>query len=183
MYCGTNKTALASQEQISNALYELMKEKNYSEISVSELCRKAHISRQTFYTLYQSKENIIIKYLQTNIYTPNADISDGQECSTFKLEDFCLQFSRYLISNKHFLTLLVNNGIIYLLFESMYQSMLACDFFLYHLDEKERRYIAAFIASGFSGIGQVYIERGAVDTEEFLKVQIGSLFRGEYIPN
>lgn len=183
MYCGTNKTALASQEQISNALYALMKEKSYSEISISELCRKAHISRQTFYTLYQSKENIIIKYLQANIYTPNADLSAGQDGPTFKLEDFCLQFSRYLISNKEFLTLLVNNGILHLLFESMYQSMLACDFFLNYLNEKERRYIAAFIASGFSGIGQVYIEQGAVDSEEFLKEQIGSLFRGEYIPD
>ena len=64
LYCGTNKTALASQDQIANTLLALMKEKPYDEISVSELCRCAGISRQTFYSLYQSKENVVIRILQ-----------------------------------------------------------------------------------------------------------------------
>jgi AcrR family transcriptional regulator len=54
MYEGCNKTALTSQSAIAEALLNLMKEKPYSKISVSEICKRAGVSRQTFYTLFES---------------------------------------------------------------------------------------------------------------------------------
>ena len=56
MYCGTNPTALLNQRQLAKALFQLMETKPFSAISVSELCREASISRQTFYSLFDSKE-------------------------------------------------------------------------------------------------------------------------------
>ena len=52
MYCGKNKTALGSQQQIAKTLLLLLSEKSYQDISMSELCREAGISRQTFYSLF-----------------------------------------------------------------------------------------------------------------------------------
>ena len=55
MYCGSNKTALQSQRLIAEAMMELIREKAYSQITISELCKTAGISRQTFYTLFTSR--------------------------------------------------------------------------------------------------------------------------------
>ena len=58
MYCGCNPTALSSQTQISEALTRLLAEKSYTKITVSELCRASGVSRQTFYSLFSSMENV-----------------------------------------------------------------------------------------------------------------------------
>ena len=59
MYCGNNKVALSSQRQIAQALMQLIDEKPYQDITISELCKTAGISRQTFYTLFTSRENVV----------------------------------------------------------------------------------------------------------------------------
>ena len=64
MYCGSNKTALMSQELISRAMMRLIQEKPFTQISVSELCKTAGISRQTFYSLFTSRENVMVFALQ-----------------------------------------------------------------------------------------------------------------------
>ena len=63
MYNGNNKTALASQRQIAAAFTALLREKPYSQISVSAICKEAGVSRQTFYSLFSSKENIVLYVL------------------------------------------------------------------------------------------------------------------------
>lgn len=180
MYCGTHKKALNSQKHLAEALYKLMDGKKFSDISVSEICREAGISRQTFYSLYESKENIIISYLQENIYSPR---EDGIEQEDFRLEEFCLRFGSYLSENKDTLVLLADNGILHLFTESMRRAMLSCDFFLTQLCEDERQYITSFIANGFTGIAQSYVERGMIDSDEYLKEKIKFLFSGKYIPD
>ena len=65
MYCGNNKTALQSQRQIAEAMMALLGQKPFSQISVSELCKIAGISRQTFYTLFTSRENVMVFTLQS----------------------------------------------------------------------------------------------------------------------
>ncbi len=64
MYCGSNKTALCSQRQIAKAMMSLLEEKSFDQISVCELCRLAGISRQTFYSLFSSQENVIVFLLK-----------------------------------------------------------------------------------------------------------------------
>ena len=64
MYEGCNKTALTSQSAIADALLNLMEEKPYTRISVSEICKSAGVSRQTFYTLFASKDNVIAYELE-----------------------------------------------------------------------------------------------------------------------
>ena len=71
MYCGSNKTAMASQRQIAEAMMRLIQEKPYAQITISELCKSAGISRQTFYTLFSSRENVVTFTLQAQYcYAP-----------------------------------------------------------------------------------------------------------------
>ena len=66
MYKGTNKTALFSQKLIGDAMLRLLENTPFAEISVSDLCKEADVSRQTFYSLFGSKENVIAYTIQNS---------------------------------------------------------------------------------------------------------------------
>lgn len=58
-----NKTAKQSQEWIMKALLDLMNEKNYHDITVVEICKKADLDRRTFYRNFDSKEDVLKQYI------------------------------------------------------------------------------------------------------------------------
>lgn len=188
LYCGTNKTALASQDQIASTLLALMKEKPYDEISVSELCRCAGISRQTFYSLYQSKENVVIRILQNYYcYMPAEHLPENehdpgdQSLNSCRMEVFCRDYCRYLTDHADFIHLLVENNITHLLYDSIYESMHECGCLLGKLEAEQRSYSAGFIASGFVGIAKVYVERNCEDGADELADTLISLFSGSLL--
>ncbi len=57
--------AQRSREWMKNALLELIDEKDYEEITVSEITARAGLSRPTFYLHYKTKEEILLDYLDT----------------------------------------------------------------------------------------------------------------------
>lgn len=56
--CVTDKAA-AQQRKFEAALLELMKDRLFEEISISELCRYTGLSRKTFYRLYETKADVV----------------------------------------------------------------------------------------------------------------------------
>lgn len=67
MYDGNNPTALKSQQWLTENLLDLMEEKPYEEISIMDICKKADLSRQTFYNYFESKEELF-RYLLRSTY-------------------------------------------------------------------------------------------------------------------
>lgn len=180
MYCGSNKIALASKKQISDALFRLLEEKSFENISISQLCREAKISRQTFYSLYASKENIIIELLQASGYVAGDENAD-QKNDEFNFKQFCIRFSTYLIENQNMLKILEKNNLVYLLYDSYYEAIVGCDYFMSDLSRKDKQYIASFIASGYMGITKIFVQSGCQDDQQYLEDKIFNLFKGSYI--
>lgn len=56
-----------TKKWIVDALFHLMKTKNYSQISVTEICEDAQLSRKTFYRRFTSKKNILDYYFDEKI--------------------------------------------------------------------------------------------------------------------
>ena len=59
MYFGTNPTALRSQKVITDAFLILLETEPYDKITVKEIVGKAMVSRQTYYQIFKSKEEIL----------------------------------------------------------------------------------------------------------------------------
>lgn len=59
-----NPAAVRSRKWLTDALLELMKDKPFQEISISEIAEKADLSRRTFYRSFSSKEEIICDHLE-----------------------------------------------------------------------------------------------------------------------
>jgi AcrR family transcriptional regulator len=49
-------------DQLETAIFNLLKEKEYKDISISELCDKAWVSRCTFYRNYRDMDDIIYQF-------------------------------------------------------------------------------------------------------------------------
>ena len=170
MYKGTNKTALASQAQIADALISLMEEKNFASISVCELCKRAEVSRQTFYSLFESKEKVVNFELEMKYC-----VSLGGEpccCSgeAVSIDDICRIYASYIKEKREFIRLLEKNNMLTFVYEDMYNSLLNCGSFFRETIGREREYICAGLAGLFAGTAKRYVngEDKGEEIEEFL---------------
>ena len=178
MYEGCNKTALTSQSAIADALLSLMEEKPYTRISVSEICKSAGVSRQTFYTLFASKDNVIAYELERKYcFRP-----EEHECcrSSMSLEDICHAYSIYITECRDILALLVRNDILYLLQDNLYNSFLSCSFYLPECPSRNRVYAADFLAGGLTGVARNYVQQDSTASREHLENILYSLFSGSF---
>ena len=177
MYCGTNKTALQSQRQIAEAMMALIREKPYAQITVSELCRTAGISRQTFYTLFTSRENVMVFSLQTRC-GDGPEIAESPKGEGDALRRLCRGYSAYMLRNRQLIKLLVDNHIDYLLYDSFFEIMDTCDCFLPGIDPCTRSYAASFYAGGIACVARRYAQEGCAATEDTLSELLMTLLSG-----
>lgn len=174
MYSGTNKTALRSQQSLADALQRLMAVKPYHSISVSELCREAEVSRQTYYTLFKSKESIIS-------YTLNKKCPYEPEEDEEALWQVCHSYRLYLQEHADILCVLVENDLIDLLYDEFYNGLMGCDHFMPDRSAEYRSYVSDFIAGGYTAIARSYVRTGAQTTSEMLDEMIYGLFSGQIL--
>ena len=180
MYCGSNKTALQSQRQIARAMMGLIREKPYTQITVSELCRTAGISRQTFYSLFTSRENVVVFTLQSRAADAPA-FRQAEEAGAREstLRFLCRSYSEYMLSNRELIKLLVDNHIDYLLYDSFFEALDRCGCFLSAADPCLRRYAASFYAGGIACVARRYALEGCTSSADGLEELLMTLLSGE----
>lgn len=178
MYEGCNKTALTSQAAIADALLSLMKEKPYARITVSEICKGAGVSRQTFYSLFDSKDDVIACELARNYCFR----LEEHECcsSSMSLKNICHACSYYITQTLDILDLLVANDIMYLMQDSLYRSFITCSSYLPDHTKEDRIYAADFLAGGLTGIARNYVLQGRDTSRDHLEDILYSLFNGSF---
>jgi AcrR family transcriptional regulator len=72
---------LRVKNSITEALFTLMNEKNFSEITVTDIVRQAKVARSSYYRNYVSKEDILIS-LASDVFT------DFRNTADYELTDF-----------------------------------------------------------------------------------------------
>ena len=179
MYCGTNKTALQSQRHIAEAMMALLGEKPFAQITVSELCKAAGISRQTFYSLFTSRENVMVFTLQAQ-YCDGPELREPERmaCRGDALRWLCRGYSEYMLRNKALIKLLVDNHIDYLLYDSFFDAMDSCDSFLPKADSCTRSYAASFYAGGIACVARKYAQEGCASSANQLEMLLMTLLSG-----
>ena len=92
-----------TKKNISLALYALLLRKSYEEITVSDICRKADISRVSFYHYYDKKDDILVQFSDEK-FAEFFDDFTKLESMTF--EDLIVELFRFLKRNSRQLTIL-----------------------------------------------------------------------------
>lgn len=166
MYQGKNRTALASQRQIADALVVLMHRMPYAEISVAELCREASVSRQTFYSLFQNKANVV-RYLLRESCDPQVP---DPEPNVSRLRQMCRCYSLYITGHREIMSLLVDNGMTVMIVDMLLMAFQKDGQFGCALPEEHRKYHALFLAGGLTRLAKAFIQENtdAKDIEEIV---------------
>lgn len=108
MYHGKNPTALQSQQWLADSLTGLMMEKPYSQITILDICKKADLSRQTFYNFFNTKEEIL-RYCLRQKY--EEQFSKYKRQSAISIDEIVNAFSVVLAENRTLLAKMLENSL------------------------------------------------------------------------
>ena len=83
------------KRQITNALFDLMKEKSLASIHITELTDSAGVALASFYRNYCSKEDVLVTLIRDilNEFKGEIDVSRG---SSYTYENVLLSFLNYV---------------------------------------------------------------------------------------
>lgn len=178
MYTGANKTAQNSQKAFASAMIQLLKEKPYEDITISEICRVSGVSRQTFYALFQNKENILRYEIVHNYsYPRNITVSDDVVLSRYLAHIF----SHYVNANYDFLKLLIDQNLSTIFFRCLKEFLRRHeDKLLRDIDPCRRCYLSVFVAGTVTTIMDAYIRSGEKKDPQYLEDLLNDLFSGSY---
>ncbi len=178
MYCGNNKTAVSSQRQIAKSLMTLLEEKPFDQISVCELCRRAGVSRQTFYSLFSSRENVVC-FILTDKYCFDTECCvETAPAESLSVREVCRTCASYILQNRDFIRLLTVNHIDHLLYDSIYGALIEFPAFLSRVSPCTRRYAASFYAGGVSTVSRCYADEGCSCSAQELEDMLFTFFTG-----
>lgn len=179
MYQGKNPTALNSQKMLLDSLNELLKEREFKDISVSEICGRSGISRQTFYSLFGTKENLLLYQMRNAPYVKKPSAGSA---SAVTLKETCVNYGRYVAANYQQLKMLADNELMPLLNKLFYETMSDCPKSYVSLYDGEREYALRFLSAGLCSLTQEYVKRHEKpDPAELArfsyKIMSGSIYR------
>lgn len=117
--CAT-EVSVQHQRQVTESLLELMGKMPFEDISVTQLCQSAGVTRRVFYHLFSNKQGALHALVDHKIL---AIESFGKDSS-----NELLRFFRYWKAQKAFLDVLQGNEMSGLLLERMIDLVLAEDF-------------------------------------------------------
>ncbi|MBR2990010.1 MAG: TetR/AcrR family transcriptional regulator [Solobacterium sp.] len=101
---------------LTEALWKLLAEKKINDISISELCETAGLSRLSFYRNYTSKEEILKQYLSraTSAFLKNTSVN----FRTTPKKEFIIQLINHMEQHREIILILIRNDLSYLLKEA-----------------------------------------------------------------
>ena len=104
-----NKKRKKSQEQIEKIFLQLIQKKNIDEISISTICKKAHLNRSTFYANYvdiydlaeKIKKNMENEFAQFQLSNNSKQDYDGYLNMFRYIKDYHIELAEKYYKNKY----------------------------------------------------------------------------------
>lgn len=175
MYIGNNPTALRSMEWFADAILQLMHDNDYSKINIKDICKKADLSRQTFYQFFSSKEDLIRFCIREHFLCWDAIpcVNDLNEISE--------QMIKHISNNKEFIQLLSRHHLGHILTEELSKNLtIIADKIDPNRDPKTKELAHAFITAGLSNTFLAWAENSTNITENELIHLLFMILKGRY---
>ncbi|SCI03323.1 MULTISPECIES: TetR/AcrR family transcriptional regulator [unclassified Romboutsia] len=177
MYKGKNPTALQSQEMIIKGMLSIMETKSFESITIKSICEYALVSRQTFYSLFDSKEEVLELHFD-KMFKLFIERFTSKNINT--ISDICFEFMTYIEGDKDFIELLVNNNLTYIMTVKFEQYLIKIGRILNDDNKYMHEYAMAFMAGALVEIIARYIRNGENIEPENLAFLIEKILKGEY---
>ena len=152
-------------EHITQALLQLLQEKDLGEISISELCRRAGIGRASFYRNFTSREEILRAHIR-GLFRQWVD--RGALGENPPLSELLRALFAHFEEHRAFYELLNRRDLVFLL-----KDVLVGLCGLQPAQTKQEAYARAYVVYALYGWIEVWFQRGMQETAE----EIAALFR------
>lgn len=164
-----------AKECLVTALIQLLKEKNLSEITISELASKAGVSRMTYYRNYTTKEDIFIRHLQEIFEAYRQEFYEQDYQTEFFDMPNMLHCFHYFSVYKEFLNTLFASGMGHLFLTKLSDYILST---WYHGSDSIERYytLQAFAGSLYNVYLSWSADNSSLSDEELAGI-ICSIYR------
>lgn len=86
---------IRTRKWLQDALLQLMKEKPFREIQITEIADRAHVSRPTFYLHYQSKQELLLSHVDAVFDEFYAEMRKGFLSGTADRKWCCVLLFQY----------------------------------------------------------------------------------------
>jgi AcrR family transcriptional regulator len=161
-----NPIALQSKKWLCDTLIELLQEKPYSSITITELCDKAGLVRKTFYRHFTSKESVLVAIIDMMFQDFFEYISD----QNLGPHDIPLAYFTFWENHKVFLHILIQNQLFGLLNDQYVLYLEAMETIIgtkrEYQSEIEKEYMRTMMAAGLWSILKKWITRGCTESKE-----------------
>ena len=142
------------RESITEALLLLMNSKPFGQITITEIVKKAGVSRVSFYRNYESKEDVLVSYLDDAAmrWWKNFPKSGG---------DYALGFFEHCQSLKEIIALLYKQGLATLSWQNL-RNLLGPN----EGDNEVMAYRKSCLVGCIFGVMSEWVHRGMTETPE-----------------
>lgn len=114
------EVSVQHQRQVEHALLELMQKMPYEDISVTQLCQTALVSRRVFYHLFNNKTGALYAMIDHTLLEAESYCPE--------LRDHALRFFLFWKKHRQLLDILQDNGLTGILLERMIACVLNEDY-------------------------------------------------------
>ncbi len=162
---------------LTSAFLELMKQKEYADITVTDIVKYAGVSRMAYYRTFSSKEEILVEYLKSLTAQLQEKIESG---SRFDKAYICRLIFCMIAEHKTVFRSLVEANLTEVAVSSILETMYAVaeEFYHYHSYDKETGYEICYHIGGLINTARVWIESGMTETTDEMSEMV-SRFSGE----
>lgn len=156
-----------SAKMIEDALFELMKEKDFARITISEIAKKADVGRRTFYRLYTGKEEVLHAWFDKlcREYKDSYPVLDW-----YDLNQIAKDYFEFWYSYREILLLMHQRGLSEIIYgeisrvsEDIVKTRMGCE---REEGQEDMRFFAYYSVGGFILLLRHWIEGGMQERPE-----------------
>ena len=144
--------------EITNAMLELLEEKDINEISISEITSKAQVGRVSFYRNYKNKEEILERY----VFSIVKKWKNENETENTLPNDLLKKLFEHIIEYKQFYTMLYQKNLFHIFRDVLKDTITSKKESLSNIEA----YATAFISYGIYGWIEEWLARGMKESAE-----------------
>lgn len=150
------------KQRIEEALFSLLKQKNFSEITITELINEAGVARASYYRNFDSKEDIIESYMKRQRKEVAQKIAFTEEITDLFIKEKLITSLEHYLKQKYYILMLCDRGFDSLILEEINQfaEMMLGDMPSFSTD----RYKLYFLAGALFNMTIHWLRSGAMES-------------------
>ena len=146
-----NKKAKMSVENITNAVFDFLKTSSYEELTVKDICKIAGVNRSTFYSHFDSIEDILYSICQSYITKVLKIFLKTNISYKTRLKEALVEVQERYEFFMYVFTSVPNFDIHVM---DMIENQLNTTFIPNNIESEKSRLSLSFILAGFVGVGK-----------------------------